>query len=99
MLYWSMGVCFSCGSDLSVDKVFRTTVCPVCGKSVKACKNCDFYSPGAHWDCRETISEPVRDKDTVNFCEFFMLNKKTAGGHSEKRNGDSRTAFDKLFDN
>jgi hypothetical protein len=62
------------------------------------CKNCDFYSPGAHWDCRETISEPVREKDIVNFCEYFVLAKKQASATDNKKKTGSRAAFDKLFD-
>lgn len=109
-----MATCFSCGAELAFDKVFRTTICSGCGKGVRACKNCDFYSPGAHWDCRETISELVREKDIVNFCEYFTLRrgggKSTPGikngaarsgarsGTRDDANNDSRAAFDSLFD-
>lgn len=93
-----MAVCFSCGADLQFDRVFRTTVCPGCGKGVRVCKNCRFYSPGAHWDCSETISEPVREKDMVNFCEYFVL-RKSGAKEEPKKNEDSRAEFDKLFGN
>lgn len=83
---------------MSFDRVFRTSECPSCGKGVRVCKNCDFYSPGAHWDCRETINEPVREKDRVNFCDYFVLAKKGAVRSDTKKESDSRTAFDKLFD-
>jgi hypothetical protein len=83
---------------LDFDRVFRTSVCPSCGKDVRVCKNCKFYSPGAHWDCRETISEPVREKDTVNFCEYFVLAKNGLGTTDTKNKIDNRAAFDKLFD-
>jgi hypothetical protein len=60
--------------------------------------NCRFYSPGAHWDCRETIEEPVREKDRANFCPYFSFVDKTSGA----KTGDSsqeraRQAFKKLF--
>ena len=96
-----MATCFSCGAELLFEKVFRTTICPGCGKGVRACKNCDFYTPGAHWDCRETISESVREKDIVNFCEYFALRR--GGGKAQNvkpadDSGGTRAAFDNLFD-
>ena len=91
-----MSVCYSCGTELPAEKVYRTTLCPGCEKGVRVCRNCKFYSPGSHWDCRETISEPVRDKDMVNFCDFFSLGNAVAKESPDK--GDSRQAFNKLFD-
>jgi hypothetical protein len=102
-----MAICFSCGEELKFDKVFRTTICAGCGKGVRVCRNCGFYTPGAHWDCRETISELVRDKDMVNFCEYFTLrrgsgkaatDKNTGGARSDKGDDSSRAAFNSLFD-
>ena len=93
-----MASCFSCGADLRFDRVFRTTICPGCGKEVKVCKNCDFFAPGNHWDCRETISEPVRDKEMVNFCDFFTLSRGAAKSPTDGKQSESRAAFDNLFD-
>ena len=81
-----------------MDRVYRTSLCPSCGKQIKACLNCQFYSPGAQWDCRETISEPVREKDKVNFCDFFSLGGGgTYSGVEEKKRNKARTSFDSLF--
>jgi predicted RNA-binding Zn-ribbon protein involved in translation (DUF1610 family) len=96
-----MAICFSCGTELPFDNIFRTTECPGCGKGVKVCKNCEFYSPGAHLDCRETISEAVRDKEMVNFCEYFKINrldKNTSSKDTKNKTGDkARSVFDDLF--
>ncbi len=92
-----MSNCYSCGTELPRGKVFRSTICPGCGKGVKVCLNCKFYLPGSHWDCRETISELVREKDLVNFCDFYLTTD-TAREKSTNKTGDIRTAFDKLFD-
>jgi hypothetical protein len=40
---------------------------------MRCCKNCAFYNPGAHYDCRETVEELVADKERANFCEHFRL--------------------------
>ena len=93
-----MSVCFSCGGELPAEKAFRTSVCPICGKGIRACLNCKFYLPGAHWDCRETVSEPVRDKEIPNFCDYFVLNEKNAfDQENPKQEDDSKSAFNDLF--
>jgi hypothetical protein len=68
----AMATCFNCGHELPPrDKIFRATLCENCGADLRVCKNCTFYLPGTHWDCRETIPEAVREKDRANFCEYF----------------------------
>jgi len=91
-----MGKCYYCGT-LIEGKVYRTSVCPQCGKDLKTCVNCDFYSPGSHWDCRETIPEAVREKERANFCDFFRMSNSTRGDSGKKDGGDHRKAFDSLF--
>jgi hypothetical protein len=80
--------------------VFRATTCAACAKDLKICLNCRFYSPGAHWDCAESVDEPVRDKDRGNFCTFFSFRSTgaTAGG-SAKPDGQAQAKrkLDKLF--
>jgi hypothetical protein len=49
----------------------------VCGADVRVCKNCLFYEPGSHYDCRETVDEQVRDKERANFCGFFSYTPKS----------------------
>jgi hypothetical protein len=72
-------MCWKCGKLLSVSKpVSRAATCPICGTDVRVCKNCTFHSPGAHYDCRETVEEQITDKERANFCEHFTL--KTTGG-------------------
>jgi len=90
------GTCYFCGAPLE-NPVYRSSTCPVCGRDVKICLNCVFYSPGSHWDCRETIPEAVRDKERSNFCGYFRLgsNNKGRGENSEPK--ESRKAFDDLF--
>jgi len=56
--------------------------------------NCDFYSETSHWECRESISEAVQDKERSNYCDFFRL-AKTA--EEQKNNDNNIDAFNKLF--
>lgn len=95
-----MASCYSCGYEFPESMaVYRSTLCPSCGKDVKACLNCRFYEPGAHWDCRETINEMVADKDRANFCEFFVLAAVARPHASGKSSEDARAKFDDLFGN
>ena len=95
-----MSYCYACGYEFPDDfKVFRTTDCPSCGRDVKVCLNCIFYSPGSHYDCRENVPEAVKEKDKSNFCEYFKLGGKSDGGKTEKKARNARSAFDNLFGN
>jgi len=110
--YDHMRYCCHCGQALDKDMgVFRATTCPSCGKDLRVCLNCRFYSPGEHWDCRETIEEAVRDKDRANFCSYFSYIEKAAGAGAAdpatnagagglqrgSQSSQAREAFDKLF--
>ena len=80
--------------------IFRETECPACSKPLKVCLNCAFYEKGLQWDCRESITEPVREKDRANFCDYFRLREGRGGhpgGSSQQRAEQARSAFDKLF--
>lgn len=98
-----MAICFKCSRDLPREiRVTRTEECPHCNQPVRCCRNCLFYLPGAHWDCRETVPEHVVDKERSNFCEYFRLNESTSdGGSSGGAEGENpragRRAFDDLF--
>jgi len=96
-----MASCFRCGAELP-EKVFRATVCESCGADARVCLNCTFYDEAAHWQCRETIPEAVRDKDRANFCDFFRPASDRPGpgasGDYEKKQSQARDAFSKLFD-
>ena len=99
MLSFSMAFCHSCNTEFAFERVYRATECPGCGRAVKVCKNCRFFAPGAHWDCRETIGEPVREKDVVNFCDYFELRTGRSQGNTSESDFPSAPtdAFNDLF--
>jgi len=100
-----MAVCYNCGAPLPEKKsIFRSTSCQKCGRDVKVCRNCAFYSPGAQHDCREHISEPVRDKERANFCEYFTPADNAAAhsgseaqSRSRQKEEEARKRFRDLF--
>ncbi|AHC15263.1 hypothetical protein [Salinispira pacifica] len=96
--------CFRCKAPLTITlPVSRNETCASCDADVRVCKNCKFYSPGSHWDCREQIPEEVRDKERNNFCDYFSPRRASPGtGSPEKGGGEdaaakARDAFNSLF--
>jgi len=71
------GQCWHCGQQLVGADYHRESVCPSCSKASHVCKNCTFYQPGIANNCRETIAEPVTDKQRANFCDYFEPGKQT----------------------
>ncbi len=101
MYHAPMGpVCHFCGASVENTRdVYRSTTCPACRRDLHICLNCRFYSPGAHYDCAETVDEIVTDKERANFCTFFSF--RSSGGPGAGRGaaqGDAaRHKLDKLF--
>lgn len=103
--YGMMGIimCYYCGSPISDrHEVARTERCEECGRDLHVCLNCRFYRPGAHFDCAETIDEPVVDKDRSNFCDSFSVDPKYRGrtegrGADRAREESARKRFSGLF--
>jgi hypothetical protein len=88
-----MSNCYFCGASLEAP-IYRSSECPQCGKDSKICRNCEFYSETSHWECRESISEAVQDKERSNYCDFFRLAK---ARKKQDKSRDSLDAFNKLF--
>ncbi|OQX29154.1 MAG: hypothetical protein B0D92_05235 [Spirochaeta sp. LUC14_002_19_P3] len=94
--------CVHCGKSYSVP-IYRNTLCAQCGRELKTCRNCLHFAPGQANDCREPVSEPVREKDRSNFCDWFTPASKavhlpgddTAGNKADA----ARQAFAQLFSN
>ena len=64
-------MCWKCGKEIDVSvKIFRDSECS-CGADLHSCKNCKFYSPNSHYECKETIEDFVSDKESRNFCDYF----------------------------
>lgn len=94
-----MKTCYFCDGILASDiVVYRSTRCPHCGKDLKICRNCRFFSPDAPNQCLESMAEPVQEKERANFCDWFSFtdtNDRKRG--DESRHKDALDAFNKLF--
>jgi len=98
-----MYACHSCGAVVENPReVYRSTTCTHCHKDLKVCLNCRFYSPGAHWDCAESVDELVKEKDRANFCTFFSFRSSAQpkpGAPPSDASHQAKRKLDKLFGN
>ena len=93
-------MCKKCGKPMPEGTIYRDSTCPSCGADLHSCINCKFYAPGSHYDCHETIEEPVRDKDRSNFCDFFkpaVTGTGTGPACGDDKAQKARDAFNALF--
>lgn len=88
--------CHGCGREIgSTEQVGRRDACLGCGADLRCCRNCRFYSPGAHNDCREPQAERQVDKLRGNFCDYFSFSD--GGALTAPRPDPARAALDALF--
>ena len=90
-----MCICYFCGNSFE-GKVYKTTVCPDCGKELKICMNCLHYDPSAHHECREPQAEYVQDKEKANFCDYFIPGGKP-GRRGTDKSDEAKKKFEDLF--
>ena len=90
-----MSACYRCGRSVERDGIGARDVCDSCGAYLHCCRNCDFYEPGAHNDCREPNTEVIADKENGNFCDYFRPSGRPAAAAG--RPSDARAKLDALF--
>ncbi|MFA5513315.1 MAG: hypothetical protein WDA17_00150 [Sphaerochaetaceae bacterium] len=71
--------------------------CSNCGRSLKICLNCKFYSPSAYHECLEGVEERVANKDLPNYCEFFVMKNYGTKDEQDNEANKARSAFLALF--
>ena len=96
-----MQTCARCGAQVEIEgAVGRSSTCSNCGAYLHSCVNCRFYKPGMHNSCSEPQSEPVADKRSANFCDYFSMKQvrgNEIGGRPVDKKRKAREDFDKLF--
>ena len=102
-----MKACHHCNTEVQLTgPLSRTAGCTKCFSDLKVCRNCTFFDPSAHNQCREPQAEWTPEKEKANFCEFFSFSEvhgygrqglggTGSGGGSDKDR--ARSAFDALF--
>jgi hypothetical protein len=89
-------LCWKCGHELDMSvKVQRRDSCPSCDADLHVCKNCRFWDPGHHNECRENVEHFVRDREKANFCMSFTFKSTTDADRHEA--DDARSRLEALF--
>ena len=96
-------LCWNCGKATGIEgRPTRMDSCPHCLADQRACRGCRHFDPFSHFQCRETIDTPVRDKQKSNFCDMFQVRdavKRPGGIRSSVDSKEERKKkFDDLFD-
>ena len=88
--------CYSCGNSWAYPPpLSRRSECPKCRRDAKVCRNCQFYDPGAHHECRESSAEWVKEKEKGNFCGYFEPSQGQSSAGAEQNKAKSQ--LDALF--
>jgi hypothetical protein len=65
---------------------------------LRVCLNCVHYDPRVAHQCRERRADPVQDKNTANFCEYFeMARREFVPPGTNPREADARDRLKKLL--
>ena len=91
--------CYQCGWEYTISgQPGRTESCHQCGADLKVCQNCIHFDLRAAHQCREKRADPVMDKRTANFCEYFeMIRREWTGRGADAREEKARENLKKLF--
>jgi len=90
--------CYSCGLNIDLEKPpARQDICSNCGAYLHCCRNCRFYEPHAHNQCKEPQAEWVSDKKMGNFCDYFEMSLEGAAKLPNTREQDARKKLADLF--
>ncbi|MBI2925099.1 MAG: hypothetical protein HYY24_05270 [Verrucomicrobia bacterium] len=64
--------CHKCGWEWPKNtQPGRSETCPECRADLKVCLNCVSYEARAAYQCRDRRADPVAEKDSANYCEYF----------------------------
>jgi hypothetical protein len=58
---------------------------------------CGFYDTRVATGCRETVADPVQDKERANFCAYFAVKPDAYRGRDAEASPAARAQLDALF--
>jgi hypothetical protein len=91
--------CYRCGASLATLSLpfSRQDECPACQNYLHVCKMCVFFDPRVPRQCREDGADDVRDKDRLNFCDWYEPSEAAFDAASKQEEDEARAAAEDLF--
>jgi hypothetical protein len=91
--------CYRCGESLAALSLplSRQDECPGCGNYLHVCRMCVYFDPRVPRQCREDGAEEVREKDRLNFCDWFRPSEKAYDPDRKAEEDEARAALEALF--
>lgn len=91
--------CFKCGDALAYLSlpISRRDTCRACSAPVHVCRMCVHFASDVPGQCREEDAEDVKEKDMINFCEWFVPSPDRFDADGAIEASAARSALDALF--
>lgn len=91
--------CYRCGESLaSLSLPFsRQDECPACHNYLHVCKMCRHFDARVPRQCVEDGAEEVREKDRLNFCDWFKPSESAFDADRKSEEDLARAAAEALF--
>jgi hypothetical protein len=91
--------CYRCGESLAALSLplSRQDECPACRNYLHVCRMCEYFDPRVPRQCREDGADEVRDKDKLNFCDWFKASESAFDAGRKQDEDAARAALDALF--
>ncbi|WP_416307919.1 hypothetical protein [Neptunicella sp. SCSIO 80796] len=66
--------CWQCGNRLTnvILPMSRREECTGCGADQHVCRMCEHFDSSGWGSCNEERAEPVSDRESANFCDYFV---------------------------
>lgn len=96
--------CYKCRNEIEFIvkvgiKVGRYDTCAHCAADMHVCKNCRFYDPSLHNQCRIPEAEFIRDREVGNFCNHFQILERDAPPAIDNSVEKARSKLESVFKN
>ena len=91
--------CFRCGASLSHLSLplSRQDSCGECGAPLHVCRMCRHFDRQAVDQCLEDDAERVREKEQLNFCDWFVAAEGAFDVGARREHEAASAALDALF--
>ncbi|MGI9200380.1 MAG: hypothetical protein ACR2QL_04935 [Woeseiaceae bacterium] len=91
--------CYRCGAALAALSLpfSRQDECPECHNYLHVCKMCIYFDSNVPRQCREDGAEEVREKDRLNFCDWYKPSDAAFDEAKKNAADDAIAAAEDLF--